>query len=325
MRLETARLILREFSADDVSAVLAYQRTPEYQRLRSRASYSTAEAQAFVDMFIGWQSEQPRHRFQLAMSLKSDPRLIGTCGIRVKTAEQHEASLGYELDPAHWARGYATEAARRMIEFGFQELGLHRVEAWCHVDNASSIRVLEKLGMRCEGRSRDSQSVPARWRNHFRFALLQSDWRSGKAFGPSIAYPEQSESLKSMPGESDMSINVSQDELSRIEAKLIAMRNELRGQIATEEDEVGQFSQSQADEFTSQHHGDLGTDMFLEERAVATKKTLESELDAVERALTHISEGSYGVCEQCGKPIPSERLQARPQAIRCIDCERQME
>ena len=122
-----------------------------------------------------------------------------------------------------------------------------------------------------------------------------------------------------------MSEQLSPSELSRIEAKLTALRVELRGEIATEQTDVEQFAQSQGDEFSSQHNGDLGSDMFFEERALSTKKALESELLAVEEALARISEGSYGRCEQCGKPIPLERLQARPQAIRCIDCERQKE
>jgi DnaK suppressor protein len=119
-----------------------------------------------------------------------------------------------------------------------------------------------------------------------------------------------------------MATNLSADEQSRFESRLISLRDELREQIAAEEDEVGQFSQSQADEFSSQHNADLATDVFLEEMAVSTKMTLESELEAVEQALERISEGSYGVCVQCGQPIPKDRLDARPQAIRCVADER---
>jgi len=157
MQLETQRLILREFTPDDVPAVLAYQQTPEYRSLRSTDDYTLEDAEAFVARFVGWQLERPRQRFQLAMTLKSRPDLIGTCGIRMQTGAQRIATIGYELDPEYWGSGYATESARRMIEFGFQDLGLERIEAWCRVDNAASIRVLEKLRLCCEGRSADSE------------------------------------------------------------------------------------------------------------------------------------------------------------------------
>jgi len=177
MQLETQRLILREFTPNDVPAVLAYQQTPEYRSLRSTDAYTLEDAQAFVDRFVGWQQEQPRQRFQLAMTLKSHPDLIGTCGIRMQTEAPRIATIGYELDPEYWGSGYATESARRMIEFGFQDLGLERIGAWCRVDNAASIRVLEKLRLCCEGQSADSENVPERWRKYFRFALLKGEWK----------------------------------------------------------------------------------------------------------------------------------------------------
>jgi DnaK suppressor protein len=119
-----------------------------------------------------------------------------------------------------------------------------------------------------------------------------------------------------------MASDLSAEEQSRFESRLISLRDELRQQIAAEEAEVEQFSQSQAEEFSSQHNADLATDVFFEERAVSTKMTLESELEAVEHALERMSENSYGVCVDCRQPIARERLEARPQAVRCLADER---
>jgi ribosomal-protein-alanine N-acetyltransferase len=171
MRLETERLVLRELTEDDLPAVLAYQQTPEYERLRDRDSYTLDDARELVGTFIAWQTETPRLRIQLAIDLKLDSRLIGTCGIRRQRPGDVEADLGYELAPAFWSRGYATEAAARMVSFAFLELGLRRVAAWCHVDNTGSIRVLEKLGMCREAITGDADSSFERWRNYYRFAL----------------------------------------------------------------------------------------------------------------------------------------------------------
>jgi DnaK suppressor protein len=119
-----------------------------------------------------------------------------------------------------------------------------------------------------------------------------------------------------------MDTHLTAEELSTFGSRLNNMRDQLQEQIAAEEEEVDQFSQSQADEFKSQHNADTATDVFLEERAVSTKMTLKSELEAVEQALERINEGSYGVCMQCGQPILKERLEARPQALRCLTDER---
>ena len=115
-----------------------------------------------------------------------------------------------------------------------------------------------------------------------------------------------------------MATNLSVEELSGFESRLMAMRDELQARIAAEQKEIEQFTQDQADEFISQHNADLATDVFETERAIGTKIAAESELEAVEQALERLKAGSYGICVQCGQPIPKERLEARPQAIRCL-------
>ena len=152
MRVETERLALREFAEDDWRAVLAYQREPAYLRFYPWEDRSEQDARSFVNTFIAWRRETPRRRFQLAVTLKDGGLLIGSCGIRRKPDNEWEADIGFELAPAHWGRGLATEAALALVDFGFGELGLHRISSWCIAGNAASARVLEKAGMTLEGR-----------------------------------------------------------------------------------------------------------------------------------------------------------------------------
>ena len=98
-------------------------------------------------MFLAQQQERPRIKFQLAVVLKSSQQLIGDCGIRLKAADAHEGDIGYELSPNYWGHGYATEAARAIVEFGFTRLRLHRIWSWCIAENVGSAHVLQKLGM----------------------------------------------------------------------------------------------------------------------------------------------------------------------------------
>ena len=177
MQLTTERLVLREFREDDWRAVLDYQRDPLYLRYYPWEDRNEADVKAFVDMFRGWQEEQPRRRFQLAIVRREDGGLIGNCGLRRKPGNEWEADIGYELSPKHWGHGYATEAARAMVGFGFAELGLQRISSWCIADNVASARVLERLGFVREGRLRRNEYFKGRWWDTLLYALLAEEWR----------------------------------------------------------------------------------------------------------------------------------------------------
>src|SRR5437763_5140442 len=157
MQLTTGRLALRELEEGDWPAVLAYQSDPRYLRYYEWTERTEEDVRAFVRMLVGLREEEPRTKFQLAVVLREGGQLIGNCGVRVNNPAMREANIGYELDPRHWGRGYATEAARAILGFGFAELHPHRVWAECVADNVRSARVLEKLGMRREAHSREQR------------------------------------------------------------------------------------------------------------------------------------------------------------------------
>lgn len=176
LKIVTQRLVLREFLEEDWAAVLAYQQDDRYLRYYPWTERTEGDARSFVQTFIEWQCEVPRRRFQLAVTLKDFGTLIGNCGIRRKPDSGWEADIGYELAPEYWGQGYATEAARALVHFGFGGLGLERISSWCIADNAASARVLERLGFRQEGRLRSSEYFKGRWWDTLLFALLKRDW-----------------------------------------------------------------------------------------------------------------------------------------------------
>jgi ribosomal-protein-alanine N-acetyltransferase len=178
MHLETRRLLLREFTASDWPAVLAYQDDPLYLRYYHWTERTAADVKAFVQMFIDNQQEQPRKKFQLAVILKSDGQLIGSCGIRINDPALREANIGYELASRQWGNGYATEAAAEILRFGFSDLNMHRIWAWTIADNVGSARVLEKLGMRLEAEEREKEWIKKHWRDRLTFAILDHEWRA---------------------------------------------------------------------------------------------------------------------------------------------------
>ena len=181
MKLETERLILRDFVPDDWQRVLEYQSDPLYLRYNHWTERTPEAVQEFVGWFLDHQAQQPRIKFQLAVTLKSNHVLIGNCGVRMNRAGDVEASIGYEFDPRYWNHGYATEAAHAIVDFGFQHFGVHRIYADCVAENVGSAHVLEKLGMKLEGRLREKEYFKGRWWDALIYAILEQEWTAHKS------------------------------------------------------------------------------------------------------------------------------------------------
>ena len=176
MILRTERLNLREIAQGDTEAIYAYQSNPCFLRYHPSSIRTEEDVEGLVWQLIAWQRERPRFKFQLAIVLAKDNRLIGNCGIRKTAPSACEAELGYEIAPDHWGQGYATEAGRAMLSFAFRDLKLARVYASCVAENIASARVLEKLGMCQERRLRRQQWMKDRWWDELCYSLLAEDW-----------------------------------------------------------------------------------------------------------------------------------------------------
>lgn len=104
--------------------------------------------------------------------------VIGSIEVRMLSSLHRQGEFGYVFRRDHWGRGYATEAARAMLAFGFAGLGMERISATCDPDNLASARVLTKAGLRYEGRMRHHQNIRGRWRDSLLFAVVAGDDRS---------------------------------------------------------------------------------------------------------------------------------------------------
>ena len=184
MKLETERLILRDFVEDDWQRIQEYQSNPLYLRYYQWTERTPEAVQRFIGRMIVFQQQEPRIKYQLAVVLKSTNQLIGNCGVRMDTAGAVEADMGYELDPKHWNHGYATEAAHAMADFGFHRFGVHRIWAGCIAENTASVHVLEKLGMKLEGRFREHRYYKDRWWDSLIYAILDYEWQIHKQSHP---------------------------------------------------------------------------------------------------------------------------------------------
>lgn len=107
-------------------------------------------------------------------------RMIGTCGFARINTDHDSAEIGYVLHPDFWGRGYAAEAAASVIEFGFSQLGLHRIEARFMKGNEPSLRVMEKLGMTFEGYHTDEIFVKGSYRTVGTCAVIAESLQKSK-------------------------------------------------------------------------------------------------------------------------------------------------
>ncbi len=177
MSLVTDRLVLREFEGLDWKEVHKYASDPEVVRYMEWGPNTEVETRAFIQRAIGYQQEHPRRNHELAVVLKAGNPLIGGCGIHISNRDNREGWIGYCVNRNFWGEGYATEAARALLTFGFGQGGLHRIFATCDPANVASIRVLEKIGMLHEGRLRQHKLSKGRWRDSFLYAILEQDWK----------------------------------------------------------------------------------------------------------------------------------------------------
>jgi len=148
MRIETERLILRDFRPADLDAVHAYQSDPRYLLYYGWTERPRRDVEAFVAMLVRWSAESPRLRYQLAITRRGEQAVIGCVGVRREAAGSAAAEFGCELSPDHWGAGYALEASRAVLDLAFTRLGIAVVEARCVAANAAAVRLAERLGMR---------------------------------------------------------------------------------------------------------------------------------------------------------------------------------
>jgi RimJ/RimL family protein N-acetyltransferase len=175
MELKTERLLIREFRETDFLTTHEYGSDVEVTRYTLFGPNEEKDTREFLARVVLQQREEPRMGYDLAIELKAGSRHIG--GITLWIRGRGTGEIGYVLHKAYWGKGYVPEAARALVDHAFRVLKLHRVYARCHVDNASSVRVMEKLGMRREGHLLKDLWMKGYWRDSYLYAILDEEWR----------------------------------------------------------------------------------------------------------------------------------------------------
>ncbi len=162
----------------DLDEFLAYRSDPLVARYQGwEVPYKHDEAQAFIDQMKIAIPGTPGKWFQSAIELKSVKAVIGDCAFHVMENDKRQAYIGITLSHPYWGKGYGEEASRRLVDYLFSELNLHRVVAECDVDNTASFSLLEQLGFRREAHLIENIWFKGAWGSEFHYAILEREWK----------------------------------------------------------------------------------------------------------------------------------------------------
>jgi RimJ/RimL family protein N-acetyltransferase len=179
MNLESARLHLIEISWDDLDNIHHLHSIAEVDEFNTLGIPETLEdTQEVIRPVIEDQKCDKRKQYMWKLLEKESGRFIGVCGMTLSQDKFRLGEIYYKLRPLFWGRGYATEVAKTLIKAGFEDFGLHKVEAGVATENKASIRVLEKAGMIREGLRRKILPIRGEWMDNYHYAIVEDDPRN---------------------------------------------------------------------------------------------------------------------------------------------------
>lgn len=177
--LESGRVRLRRFTGDDLAPFLAYMNDPLVARYQTWESYTERQAEDVFKEQRTLEPGVPGRWFTFAVESKEGGSLAGH--VALKTQDTRQAEIGFTFSRAHQGKGLAFEAASRVLDYVFDELGLHRVIAITDCENERSVALLGRLGMRREGHFIQNIWFKGRWGDEYLYAVLREEWLRKRA------------------------------------------------------------------------------------------------------------------------------------------------
>ncbi|MFC3928724.1 GNAT family N-acetyltransferase [Streptococcus caprae] len=174
--LETDRLYLRERTVADAEAVFEYASLPEVSWPAGFPPVKTVEDEVYYLEHVLPKRNADHHLPSgYGICFKGTDKVIGSVDFNLRHADD-VLEMGYTLHPDYWGQGMITEAAQALIDLGFTQLGLHKIEIGCYDYNVGSRRVAEKLGFTLEATIRDRKDAQGKRCADLRYGLLKSEW-----------------------------------------------------------------------------------------------------------------------------------------------------
>lgn len=177
--LATPRLALRALAVGDAPGYLEVFSDPDVMRYWSSEPIATLdEARELLAQDLEWVAAGDALCWALA--LPDSDRLIGKVNLYLFSRRNRRAEIGYVLGHRYWGLGLMSEAIGAVLDFGFDTLGLHRIEADVDPEHDASLALLDKFGFAREGRFRERWNVHGEWRDSVMLGLLAADFRAAR-------------------------------------------------------------------------------------------------------------------------------------------------
>ena len=173
--LETERLVLRRILSEDAKELFSLYSSPEVVKFIDQdAMTDLDQADELIAKFDELYASGTGLRW--GVFLLEDNRLIGTCGYKEWDPDRFHAEISYDLAPGSWGSGYMREALVAVLDYGFHQMNLRRVEGLVDPADARSHNLLTGLGFRMEGVLREHDFIKGQFQDDMVFALLHHDW-----------------------------------------------------------------------------------------------------------------------------------------------------
>ncbi len=172
VKIETKRLILREYKESDWKAVHLYGQQENILIYEAWGPNSEEQTKAFIEKSINERKENPRKAFELCVTLKYDGKLIGGCGFRIKKENRIRGDFGYIINPDFWNKGFATEASKGLLDYMIKQYNITEIEATCDILNLQSQRVLEKCGLQKIKEIKNEIEMKGRFRDTYLYERI---------------------------------------------------------------------------------------------------------------------------------------------------------
>ena len=177
--LKSDRLRLDEITISDLEEIHVLHSIPEVDEFNTLGiPADLRETKEFMQPIIKDQLSNKRKHICWSVRNSSNDKFMGLAGLVLSAERFKMAEIYFKLYPKFWGQGYATELAGIIFRFGFENLGLHRIEAGVATDNTRSIRVLEKIGMTREGIRRKILPIRGEWKDNYHYAILDEEFES---------------------------------------------------------------------------------------------------------------------------------------------------